>query len=165
MPECPGRTFKNQMCLGHHFGTLNDAWSDFWDHVRVEPDERGGCWVWVGKTGDDGYGRYQIARSTRGAHRVSYEMINGTVAHGRVLDHLCRNKPCVRPDHLEPVTKAENLLRAIGVEHDDGHPRCSAHHKLTADNTKRFPATGERQCLTCVADVEIKWERSGHLNW
>lgn len=161
MNECPARTFKHNLCLGHHFEVLNRSWDDLWAQVRVQPEQLGGCWVWTGPKDADGYGLIPMAGRNRAAHRVSYELINGTVAHGFVLDHLCRNKPCVNPEHLEPVTRVENLLRTFGIEKDDGYPYCNAHHKITDKTVKRFPATGERQCLTCVSDVERKWERSG----
>ena len=70
-----------------------------------------GCWEWVGRTGKDGYGSVGAARNSRLAHRVSYEWWMGDIPDGLEIDHLCRNRACVRPDHLEPVTHMENVRR------------------------------------------------------
>jgi len=76
------------------------------------------CWDWIGSTYHDGYGIVCIGsiwdgnRTTRRAHRVIYELLKGPIPEGLVLDHLCRNRKCVRPYHLEPVTQEENLRRS-----------------------------------------------------
>jgi hypothetical protein len=68
------------------------------------------CWVWQGARNSMGYGAIREGRHTRPAHRVYYERVHGSVD-APSLDHLCRNPPCVNPDHLEPVTDAENTRR------------------------------------------------------
>lgn len=78
-------------------------WGKFWGYVLPT----GFCWEWTGQK-DSGYGRY----SGRPAHRVTYEVLVGPIPDGLTLDHLCRNKGCVNPDHLEPVTSSENTRRA-----------------------------------------------------
>ena len=64
------------------------------------------CLEWIGAIGNGGYGRVTFL-----AHRLSYEMFKGPIADGMVLDHLCRNRKCVNPCHLEQVTQRENVLR------------------------------------------------------
>ena len=73
------------------------------------------CWTWIGKTYRGGYGR--ISRSGRqiAAHRAVYELLVGPIPEGLVLDHLCRNRRCVRPEHLEPVSLVENLRRGFAA--------------------------------------------------
>lgn len=80
------------------------------DKFLVMPD---GCWEWISTKTQGGYGTIKIERGkTQMAHRVVYELFNGPVAPGLDLDHLCRNRGCVRPHHLDPVTRSENLHRS-----------------------------------------------------
>ena len=82
----------------------------FWQKV----DRTGPCWVWLANTNDKGYGTFWIGPPRRGhvkAHRFAYETEIGPVPAGFELDHLCRNRACVRPSHLEPVSHRENCVR------------------------------------------------------
>lgn len=70
-----------------------------------------GCWVWQWAKDANGYGKKRHDGHMRMAHRVYYELRHGPIPDDLPLDHLCRNPSCVNPDHLEPVTNAENLRR------------------------------------------------------
>ncbi len=80
----------------------------FWRKVDKTP----ACWLWTDTPNHDGYGRFKADRKIM-AHRFAYEEANGPVPEGLELDHLCRNRLCVRPDHLEAVTHTENVRRAL----------------------------------------------------
>jgi len=78
-------------------------------------DERTGCWVWQKYLDRDGYGR---GPNRKAAHRMYYERYRGPIPGGLVIDHLCRNRSCVNPDHLEVVTLAENIRRGAQTRLD-----------------------------------------------
>ena len=76
-----------------------------------------GCWEWAGAHTGPGYAKIREGGAGSrivGAHRVVYEVCRGSIPVGMDLDHLCRNRGCVRPDHMEPVTRQENLRRGAG---------------------------------------------------
>ena len=107
-----------------------------------------GCWEWTGSLTGAGYGKVLTFRSVRVAHRVLYELLVGPVPDGRELDHLCRNRRCVRPDHLEPVTHLENVRRSAGNGSKSG---CPSGHPYTPENTYIYVYQGgpHRYCKPC----------------
>lgn len=79
-----------------------------------------GCWEWIGARHRNGYGLFQAGRRSpanhavpEGAHRVAYRLFVGTIPENAVIDHLCRNRACVRPEHLEAVSSGENTRRGL----------------------------------------------------
>lgn len=119
----------------------------FWEKVeRAGPGE---CWNWTGWNGHKGYGRIWVDGAGRPAHRVSYELAKGPIPEGLVIDHLCRNPGCVNPDHLEPVTQAENNRRGIGITSVNlRKTHCIHGHAFDAENTM-VDADGHRRCRAC----------------
>lgn len=75
----------------------------------------GECWVWAGRMNRNDYGRIYHEGDERMAHRVAYEAFKGPIPDGMLLDHLCRTRCCVNPNHLEPVTHSENTLRGKAI--------------------------------------------------
>lgn len=105
-----------------------------------------GCWEWTGVRTSDGYG--QIYGRMQMAHRVMYELLVGPIPEGLELDHLCRNPWCVRPDHLEPVTTRENVLRGVGISAVNARKtECLKGHSLSGENL--YLHRGKRRCRTC----------------
>lgn len=134
------------------------------DKIRagVKEDPVTGCWIWTGKL-RKGYGQFR----GRPAHRVSYEAFVGPIPEGLVIDHLCRNRACVRPDpkHLEPVTARENDRRARAYVqkypgeqvHNQAKRWCKHGHEYTVKNTG-FDKLGKRFCRACRGEWKNRWK-------
>lgn len=122
----------------------------FWD--KVSADLNGGCWEWKGAVSGGnatgGYGQMRDAGKTLYAHRLSYETLSGSIPDGLHLDHLCRNRKCVNPLHLEPVTCKENLMRGIGpTSKHAAKTHCKQGHPYSGENLRM--CNGSRRCRTC----------------
>jgi len=79
------------------------------------PEPNSGCWLWTKAVMANGYGLIMTSTGVRTAHRVSYEAHKGEIPAGLELDHKCRVRSCVNPDHLEAVTKTENVRRGFAA--------------------------------------------------
>jgi hypothetical protein len=96
---------------------------------------KSGCWEW-NPVCASGYGMYRKGSALMVAHRFVYDKLIGKIPEGKELDHLCRNRRCVNPNHVEPVTHRENLLRGIGPSAKNKvKTMCPNGHKYTKENT------------------------------
>lgn len=107
--------------------------------------DENGCWIWQREIDTKGYGmaRLRGGKKVKRAHRLVYEQNIGPIPPGLELDHLCRVRSCVNPEHLEPVTHRENVRRAVA---DPSH--CLRGHEYTPENIYA-PPRGGRVCRTC----------------
>jgi hypothetical protein len=132
----------------------------FWQKVdKSAPD---GCWLWLGSkqfSSSGFYGRLRHGGRHRYAHRIAYEELCGPVDKKMHLDHLCRNTLCVNPDHLQPVTSRQNVLRGVGLPAQNARlvvARCG--HPFTM-----IKAGGARICEPCYRQRyrQRYWEMTG----
>ena len=109
-----------------------------------------GCWLWTRCVDGSGYGAVRAGGATRRAHRVSYEAIVGQIPPGLQMDHLCRVKSCVNPDHLEPVTHRENSLRSNNAGGRNARmTHCLRGHLLADPNVYWCRGGLRRLCKAC----------------
>lgn len=166
-PNCESGVRSKGFCNAHHlrllrYGSLDGApkrsmRDRFESKILREED---GCWEWTGgHFKGTGYAIFNIPSPADGrwrpatAHRISYELYIGPIPNGLVIDHLCRNRGCVNPEHLEPVAQRINMLRgmapsAVAVREN----RCGRGHEFTPENTITRTRNGKakRDCRECV---------------
>jgi hypothetical protein len=130
-----------------------------WGHIVPEP--MSGCWLWTASCAANGYGQTSWTKRNCKVHRVAYETLVGQVTAGLDLDHLCRVRSCCNPDHLEPITRSENLRRGAGGDPLIGQRRaaqlialthCRNGHPFDPDNTiwRSYRSGLRRICQQCV---------------
>lgn len=119
----------------------------FWSKVKITDT----CWIWTGARNTWGYGHlWAGGQRWVAAHRLAFEQMVGPIADGLTIDHLCRNRACVRPEHMEPVSLRTNILRSpisvFAARAAASH--CIHGHPLSGDNVYVRP-NGTRACRTC----------------
>jgi hypothetical protein len=103
---------------------------------KISPEPNSGCWLWDGARFDTGYGKTFIGEKRVLAHRVVYELLRGPIPQGLQIDHLCRVRCCVNPDHMEPVTRVVNVMRGESpIAKNARKTHCLNGHEFSADNT------------------------------
>jgi len=147
-----------------------DQWLRVW--LQVEWSGKEECWLWQGPPGPFGYGTARWDGTAVRAHRLIYEIFVGPIPDGLHLDHLCHNRDdgcvggvgcshrrCVNPNHLEPVTAKENLLRGKGfIGTNAAKTHCKHGHEFTESNTYIVPGRGGRQCRACGLAATKAWQ-------
>ena len=137
-------------------GAVQTRIEQFSSSYRVDTD---GCWIWTRSLVTKGYAAFWDGQMVTG-HRWSYEHFIGPVPQGLQLDHLCRVRACVNPEHLEPVTVAQNVLRGIGLSAINARKtHCKRGHPFDTANTY-IASNGSRCCRPCKAMLAREYSRA-----
>jgi len=114
------------------------------------------CWNWLGAKWDKGYGQFCLNGRRVLAHRFAWEQVHGPILPGLTIDHLCRNRGCVNPAHMETVPNRVNVLRGVGHTAENARKtHCPAGHPYEPPNLI-FDAEGRRRCRHCM---RLRWYR------
>jgi hypothetical protein len=128
-----------------------------------------GCWTWPGRLDKNGYAAANVGNNGRvtrvRVHRFAYELLTGPIPDGKQIDHLCRNKACFNPAHLDVVTPRENVMRSDNAcARNARKTHCQRGHPYTPDNTYIVTLrTGsrERLCKACCAERHRRRKATG----
>lgn len=127
---------------------------------NIMPEPNSGCWLYIGRMNAQGYGLLRVMGKTVSAHRFSWVSVCGEIPAGLQLDHKCRVRCCVNPDHLELVTPRENWSRGIAPTALNAAKReCKYGHSFTEENTYRMKGGG-RRCRQCDRRAGREWYAS-----
>jgi len=122
----------------------------FWRNVNKIPN---GCWEWLASRSGNGYGGFYLSGRKVKAHRFAYETLIGIIPEGLEIDHLCRNRKCVNPSHMELVTRSENIRRGllpeIGRQYQQSKTCCPKGHPYDDKNTYLRRDRPGRECRIC----------------
>lgn len=127
----------------------------FWSKVNKDGPvvklELGECWEWTASLSKNGYGKFSLKNATISAHRLVYTIKHGSISCDSEVDHLCRNRKCVKPDHLEAVPQTVNTLRGDGVTAiNAAKTHCIRGHLLNEPNLRKAGIkNNKRHCLAC----------------
>jgi hypothetical protein len=148
------QTINGRCELCARFKTIPDE-IRFWNKV----DKSGKCWLWMGHRNEQGYGQYYYQSRLQRAHRVSYILTGHTIPLTYMLDHLCRNTSCVNPEHLEPVTNRENVLRGRSSALKLRREYCKQGHRMVGDNLNIIHYKGKKSHTCRLCQTEQRRQR------
>jgi hypothetical protein len=117
---------------------------------KVSPEPNSGCWLWDAYVSKDGYGRFGVGRIAHEAHRISYKLFNGEIPKDMCVDHICKIRSCVNPNHLRLLTRSENSKNQINANSKKTH--CKLGHDLTFNY-------GRRYCKICQAEASKRYRK------
>lgn len=146
-PRKGPKRFCSRQCAATFRSRATFTPEQFW--ARVNKHAGSGCWEWTGSRTLGGYGHLRRPGGTFDyAHRVAYTHERGPIPDGLVIDHLCRNRACCNPDHLEPVPHRTNVAR--GMAPYGIRTTCKYGHDITKPQNVYTAPKGDRRCRICM---------------
>jgi len=141
------------------YNSIEELPDRFWNKI----EKTDSCWLWKGSLWD-GYGRYAINRKLYLVHRMAYAVLKQKLGDNTQIDHLCRVKTCVNPDHLEEVSKKENIRRGISRVYNTDLSLCPRGHEYDVEKPSKA-GTLIKYCTTCRKEkyLERKQKKAEQL--
>ena len=125
---------------------------------------KNGCWEWTGAVASTGYAILNIDKQRKLAHRIAYQLFVGPIHHPLQTDHLCRNKKCINPAHLEAVTSKENSLRGKHPLYKIHREQiCKRGHDLSVEENRIYRKDGRYRCKICVKQTRKEYQKKGAI--
>jgi hypothetical protein len=130
------------------------SWSGLPKNIedKIIPEPNSGCWLWLGYLNPAGYGNTGHSGKVWLTHRVVYIILRNDIPSGLTIDHLCRNRACCNPDHLECVPHIENVRRSDAGKPNGSKTHCKAGHEFTPKNTRLRKDRKGRECRQCQGE-------------
>lgn len=144
MPEKLERCVADDFMYDQELITSVNTIDDIFAKIKIIEK----CWEWTGTLNPGGYGSIMYKSHSQGIHRHVYAILNGPIPERMEIDHLCRNRKCCNPNHLELVTKSKNLQRGKHSNQHKNKTHCVNNHEFTPENTY-MRKHGGRSCRTC----------------
>lgn len=134
---------------------------------KIDASDPLGCWTWTAYRAPTGYGQFSLNGRPTLSHRFACEVAHGPIPKGLVVDHLCRNPPCVNPAHLEVVTMGENTRRGTAYQAISARAAkrkaCIRGHAFAGENLA-FDRNGARVCRACRSLLSSQWSKSNRAH-
>lgn len=145
---------------GARMAGVEVVWADL-ERFAAKIEKNGDCWQWKAGLVGGGYGQFHFSGRPNYAHRWLYQVVVGHIPDGMTLDHLCRNRKCVNPLHLEVVTRGENVMRGVGPSAMAAKAtHCPQGHPYSGENLS-IKKDGSRRCRACHRASQLsRYKRS-----
>lgn len=166
-PECGKSAYSKDLCMAHYqqqrrgrelrpLRRVRQPWATPAEAFFSVVEQAGDCWEWQGPRSPEGYGRFSTSGTIVLAHRWAYEHLRSEIPEALVIDHLCRNRACVNPWHMEPVTNLVNVARGMAYSARNARKtHCIHGHPFSGENLI-IRKSGHRACRACRQNDRAK---------
>jgi len=154
--SCEREIHELRLCRRHYYSARCRGELPAEERFFAKVDKTDTCWNWTAYLNEDGYSKFRLNGKHRFGHRVAYEWFVVPIPDGLTIDHLCRNRKCVNPSHLEVVTHKENVLRGTAPSAQHAvKTHCPRGHEYNEENTFFKTGSKGRGCRQCRLDKYV----------